>query len=170
MPARKRTPGLHVRKHARTGKLQSPRSPSDPAAWYLREEDGSCPSGTHVARRYSDYKNPKRFCVRNCNKWNPKRLRGRGGTCYQKTPWMELCGAMREMYVPIIEANGFTGDAKRQLMRVIMADASLIYKSLFPNGSPTIEEYRSDYMRIRALINRFTKEFQEGIKTWTPEA
>lgn len=170
MPARKKR-SLHVKRSVvHGGRLHSPKSPSDWRAWYDREEDGTCPRGTHVATRYSKYKDPEKYCVRNCGQWNPKRIGGRGGTCYQKTPWMELCSAMRKLYIPLIVASGYEGDAKRQLMRVIMEDASRIYKGMFPRGRPTIGEFRSNKANILKLIDRFVGEFKQGLKTWVPEA
>lgn len=157
----------HVARSIKPGTgLHSPKSPSDPEAWYSRGADGTCPNGTHVATSYSAYKNPKRYCVRNCSAWSPKKMTGRGGSCYRKTPWMELCNSMRAMYMPSLVGRGFDGATKREFMRSIMRDASMIYKTKFPNGKPTMAEFRSKQKSVREAMDFMVGDFRRRVENF----
>jgi hypothetical protein len=130
----------------------SPTSPRDWRAWYEAPQGSPCPSGTHRAPGYDNIHSSKRYCVRNCFKWNPAKQLVKGGRCHKPitmSAWRMVLNEVGKAVRPMTDK--LTGPAKKQAMMDIMVHAGEIYRKILGKGA-TMKDYELHADEIRAAI------------------
>lgn len=133
-------------------KLQTPKSSVDWRAWYMRDkETGNCPRGTHPAPGYDRIHGHKRWCVRNCDMWEPERETSKkDGTCRRQSAWMALLADMRG--AARAQMNQLQGAEKSKFLMDLTKEASEIYNAELGKGA-TMQQYMANRDRIMAMVH-----------------
>ena len=136
-----------------TMKLHSPKSPRDWRAWYESPRNIPCPEGTHRARAYKNIHSPRKYCLRDCDAWNPaKREVGKKGRCARRmigpvrqSAWQLVLADHREAARDMIAK---TPSAERKtMMQQLMKNAAETYNNILGKGASV-----EDYMAKRDLV------------------
>lgn len=144
-----------VRGHvSRSEGLESPKSSRSPNAYYSKTKHGHCRKGTHVAKGYRKFKDPKKFCVRDCDAWSPARSEGKRGRCVRHLPkkgekdykprkpsaWMAVLTDVRAANKAYTDT--LTGVDKKNAMIDVMLAAQKVYAEYFVKGKSTYADYK----------------------------
>lgn len=149
---RKRNPGLRVPVTKKADPRSHPASPMTSDAWLRLDAPAECPSGYHRSPGYRRLHTDRRYCVRDCDKWEPSRKTDKAGKCFKPSAWMILLADARKHHARLLSAA--QGRQKMDLMKIVMKGCKAIYDSIGGKGNVTMEsfaQFRQSPQYVEAL-------------------